>query len=69
MTEQKAKTQLRRMLRSFTPGSVLALLADVCREDAEQARRRGDDLARQRLRHAEAALIVVGLGLDATLPR
>jgi hypothetical protein len=69
MTEEKARRYLSRMLNSFTPGTVLHLLAEVLR-DAEEARLGGlDELAEKRLRNAEAALFVVGLGVDAACPR
>jgi hypothetical protein len=66
VTEAVAKKQLRRMLWSLTPGSVLHLLAELHREVAEQA---DDDSKRRQLLAVEAALFVVGLGIDAALPR
>jgi hypothetical protein len=69
MTEAQAKQHLSEMLSTFTPGTVLHLLAQVLR-DAEQARVGGlDDVAVERLREAEAALWVFGYGIDAALPR
>ena len=38
MRPEKAKTQLKLMLRSFTPGSVLMLLGEVFGEWAGEAR-------------------------------
>ena len=68
MTEDRAKKQLAKMLRSFTTGSILHLIADLCREEAEQARERQDARLYEQYRTVEAALIVVGDGVDATLP-
>ena len=69
MTEKKAKKWLRRMLEDFTAGTILHFLADVFRQDAKQARREGDDLAADQCKNLEAALFVVGLGIDAARPR
>ncbi len=69
MTEKKAKKQLRKMLDAWTAGSVLSLLAELFRDDAEEARRAGDRTAERQCRNAEATLIVVGLGIDAIRPR
>lgn len=69
MTEEKAKKQLSTMLRSLTPGSVLHLLAEVYGESAQRARRRGNQTLYDQCRTVEAALIVVGYGVDAAHPR
>lgn len=69
MSEEKAKQQLRRMLRTKTQGAILHLLAEVFREDAEEARQNNDLLAFDQAKHIEYALFVVGLGLDAASPR
>lgn len=69
MTEEKAKRLLRRMLDSFTGGTVLHFLADLFREDAEEARRGSDDLAAKQCNNVKAALFVVGMGIDAARPR
>lgn len=69
MTEAAAKKHLRRMLRDFTPGSILHLLADLFREDAEEARRQDDSLAYERYKTVESTLLVVGMGIDAACPR
>ncbi len=62
MTVETAKKHLRSMLKDFTPGSVLHLLAEVLAE--------ADDPNRVEQRQAvEKALFVVGLGVDAVLPR
>ena len=39
--ESEAQKQLRRMLTSFTPGSILHLLAEAFRAHAEQSKRPG----------------------------
>ncbi len=69
MTEQAAKQQLTRMLRSLTPGSVLHLFAEIHREAAAEAIRAGDLGSQERCRLVEAALFVTGFGIDAALPR
>ncbi|MFO0800519.1 MAG: hypothetical protein U0804_23880 [Gemmataceae bacterium] len=66
MTERTAKEQLRAMLGSFTAGTVLHLLAEVVRADADNA---DDPVAGERGRAVESALFVVGLGIDAAHPR
>ena len=69
MTETKAKKRLRRMLDDFTAGTLLQFLADLCRDDAEEAQRAGDDLAAGQCQRVEATLFVVGMGIDAARPR
>jgi hypothetical protein len=69
VTENDAKEQLRQMLGTLTAGSVLHLLAEVFREDAEAARQDGDDLATEECERVDATLFVVGLGIDAARPR
>ena len=69
MKEAMAKKHLRRMLRDFTPGSILHLLADLFRDDAEEARRQDDPLGYERYKTVESALLVVGMGIDAACPR
>ena len=69
MNEEKAKRQLRKMLAVFTPGSVLHLLGEIFHEQADAARLAGDSTAADQCRHAQAALLVVGLGIDAIRPR
>lgn len=69
MTEAEAKEHLLAMLGSFNPGSVLHVLAQVVHE-AEEARLGGlEEAAEERVREAEAALWVFGMGLMAALPR
>jgi hypothetical protein len=68
MTEKQAKRHLSEMLRSFTVGSVLHLLADLHRDAAEQARKADDAMTYRRCRLVEHALFVVGLGIDAASP-
>ncbi len=69
MTEKQARTQLRRMLRTLTAGSVLSLLAELFEADADAARRGGDSLAADRCGNVAATLAVVALGIDAACPR
>jgi len=67
--EKEAKKALRRMLRTFTVGSILHLLADFYREDAQEASRAEDALAFERCQNLYCTLYVVGLGVDAASPR
>jgi hypothetical protein len=69
MKEDRAKKRLQKMLRSFTPGSLLGLLADLYRETAEEARGENDATAYRQCRLVENTLIVVGFGIDAACPR
>ncbi len=69
MTQNQAKKYLERMLRSFTPGSVLHLLGEVIREEGEGARSSGNKNLHRQCQVAEHALFVVGMGLDAALPQ
>jgi hypothetical protein len=69
MREAQAKKHLEKMLRSFTPGSVLNLLAELYREEAEQARRENNGTRYRQCRLVESTLIVVGMGLNAACPR
>jgi len=57
------------MLSSFTPGSILHLLAGAFKAHAEEGY--SDDAARirQQCDLAESVLFVVGIGLDAACPR
>jgi len=69
MTEETARRQLRKMLKSFTQGSVLHLLGEIFEERAEEARRDGDEIRRDQCDSVAKALFVVGLGIDAACPR
>jgi hypothetical protein len=69
VNEDRVKQQLAKALRSFTPGSVLGLLAEVYREMAEQARQDNDPTSYRQCRMVESTLIVVGLGIDAVRPQ
>jgi hypothetical protein len=69
MREEQARKHLEKMLRSFTPGSVLNLLADLYRQEAEEARRENNMTRYQQCRLTESTLIVVGMGLDGACPR
>ena len=66
MREDLAKKHLRTMLRSFSPGSVLHLLADLYRESAARAPRKKDA---ERFKRIEETLFVVGLGIEAAISR
>lgn len=68
MTERQAKQHLEMLLESYTPGSVLHLLADHFERQAEQARRSDDATTFSRCTTLRHALFVVGLGLDAAFP-
>ena len=68
MTERHARTQLRRMLRTLTAGSVLSLLHELFEAEAAAARLAGDDLAAERCESVAATLAVVGLGGRRRLP-
>jgi hypothetical protein len=68
MTNTKARKYLRKLLRSFTNGAILHLLAELSVEEALEARRRGNELLYQRLTLVEAGLIVAGYGVDAACP-
>jgi NAD(P)H-dependent FMN reductase len=68
MKEAKAKKHLRKMLRSFTAGTVLHLFSEVFRDLADEAQRDDDQQAHRQLKEIEAALFVVGLGIDSDLP-
>jgi hypothetical protein len=69
MSEQEARRHLRRMLRSFTPGSILHLLAEAYRKRMEVAGLADDPTASGRCDIADRVLFCVGIGLDAVLPR
>ncbi len=69
MKEAEAKKVLRKMLKNLTAGSVLHLLADLYREDAEEAERVEDAVAYEQCKQVEATLYVVGLGVDGASPR
>jgi hypothetical protein len=69
MTDETARRQLKRMMRSFTQGSVLHLLGDVFEEMAEEARRGGDQIRREQCESVSKTLFVVGLGVDSACPR
>jgi hypothetical protein len=69
MKELRAKKLLRQVLRSFTPGSVLGLLADLYRDRAAKARRRKDRTSERQHRQVEFTLFVVGLGIDPACPQ
>jgi hypothetical protein len=69
MTELQAKEQLNLILESFTVGSVMCILADIQRDLAVEAYRRGDVIRQDQCTRIESTLIVVGSGCDANLPQ
>lgn len=69
MTEDTAKKHLARMLKSFTAGSVLHMLADLFHESAEEARRNDEPQHEEQCRTVGTALTVMGYGVDAAMPR
>lgn len=68
MTDEMAKKQLRRMLKSFTSGSVLHLLGEVFEDMAGRAAQ-GNEARHEQYRAVASTLFVVGLGIDAVCPR
>ena len=69
MSEKEAQRQLRLMLRSFTPGSILHLLAEAFRAHAGEAHADDDPRIAQQSDLIDACLFVLGLGIDAACPR
>jgi hypothetical protein len=69
MTEDQAKNHLERMLKDFTPGSFLQLLAEVLGQTAEKARQDDNAVVYEHCNNAAIALFVMGLGIDAACPR
>lgn len=69
MKDDAARKRLRKMLLSFTGGSVLHLLGEVYTELAEEARQDGDEVKAEQYQLAAGTLVVVGLGIDASCPR
>lgn len=70
MSENEARKQLRRMLASrLTLGSVLHLLGEAFRANAEQDQADANPRIAQQCDLADAVLFVVGQGLDAACPR
>jgi hypothetical protein len=69
MKPEAARNQIKRMLRSFTAGSVLHLLGEVMDQSAEEARAGGDETRAEQCRTVAATLFTVGLGVDAACPR
>jgi hypothetical protein len=69
MTDQTARRQLKRMLKSFTQGSILHLLGEVFEEMSEKAAQDGDVVRQEQCDSVAKTLFVVGLGLDSACPR
>jgi hypothetical protein len=68
MSERQAKLETSKLLRLFTPGSILHLLADLHGDLADEARQQDDAVAYEQCRLVQHALFVVGLGIDAAKP-
>lgn len=68
MSEQEAKRQLQRMLRSLTIGSVCHLLAEAHRKNVEDAGQADDPVTMGRCDIADHVLFCLGVGLDSALP-
>ncbi len=68
MNEEQARQQLAQLLETYTPGSLLHLLADLYRFSAEEARQSDDVVTFERSEMTEHVLFVVGLGIDAANP-
>jgi hypothetical protein len=68
MSDDEAKHKLRKLLRSYTTGRILHLLAQLSIERAKKERRNGNELLYQRLVLFEAGLIVAGYGADTACP-
>ena len=68
MSERQAKFELNKLLRQFTPGSILHLLADLHGELAAEARQQDDAVVYEQCRQVQHTLIVVGMGVDAAKP-
>ncbi len=66
--DTQAKRLLADILESFTAGSVLHMLGEMLRQNAEQEADGEDDPDLERAREAESALFVFGLGLDSVWP-
>ncbi len=69
MTEKEAKRHLKRMLESFTAGSILHMLADIFCKSAEKALHAKDEAAYERFKNVENTLFVLGIGVDAACPK
>lgn len=69
MTDDMAKRQLQRMMKSFTQGSILHLLGELFEEMAEVARLDGEDVRREQCASVAKTLFVLGLGIDSACPR
>jgi hypothetical protein len=68
VSETEAKSHLTAILADFTPGAVLHFLGDLLGQEATETAVNTPERA-ERLREVEAALIVVGMGVEATLFR
>lgn len=69
MKEAEAKQQLSEMLEHFTVGSILHLLSDLHRKEADEAKQSDDAKEYRRAKLIQHTLFVVGIGIDAASPR
>ena len=69
MSEKEAIRHLQTMLRSFTIGSVLHLLAEANRKQVEDSGQADDPVASGRCDISDHVLFCVGVGLDAAMPQ
>ena len=68
MTDDQARERLDELLEQYTLGSVLHLLAESCRESAEDAQQDSNESACDQFHVIEHTLFVMGLGIDAANP-
>lgn len=69
MNEMIAKKHLKHMLRDFTCGSILHLLGDIFREQADEASQYEDSHGFERCKTIECTLFVTGCGVDSACPK
>lgn len=65
MTSDDVRDRLRTMRETHSVGSILGLLAEVVREEADVEWRTGDLTAEEQSQLVVSALFATGLGLDA----
>lgn len=65
MSSDDVREELRRHRRTHSVGSILGLLAEVVREEADREWQANDMTAEEQSQLVVSALFAVGLGLDA----
>lgn len=65
MTSDDVKDRLRAMRQTHSVGSILSLLAEVVKDEADAEFASGDLAAEEQSQLVTSALFAVGLGLDA----